>query len=134
MTELRSFMVSFPGNQMIHSSAGSGSQNQSPVVPVEVAQQNPRPNTAIGVDLLGKSNLNPGNTNYLFPARYTKIEFPKFDGEDLEGWLFRCERFFQVDNTPADSQVKLAAIHMEGKALQWHQSFIKGRGGGDDPP
>ena len=33
-----------------------------------------------------------------------------------------------------NAKVKLAAIHMEGKALQWHQSFMKNRNQIEEPP
>ncbi|MFS8011818.1 hypothetical protein Hanom_Chr14g01313541 [Helianthus anomalus] len=26
--------------------------------------------------------------------RLTKVEFPKFNGDDVEGWLYKCEHFF----------------------------------------
>ncbi|KAF2294209.1 hypothetical protein GH714_008297 [Hevea brasiliensis] len=56
----------------------------------------------------------------------TKLEFPRFSGEGLEGWLLRVDYFFEVANVAADDRVKMAALHLEGKALQWHQGFIKG--------
>ncbi|GJZ84917.1 hypothetical protein Tco_0650256 [Tanacetum coccineum] len=31
-------------------------------------------------------------------SRLTKVEFPKFGGEDVRGWMFRCEQFFTIDN------------------------------------
>nr|CAD1821649.1 unnamed protein product [Ananas comosus var. bracteatus] len=62
-----------------------------------------------------------------FAPRFTKIEFPRFDGEDLKGWMYRCEQFFEIDGTAEDAKVKLAAIHLEGRALQWHQIFMKSR-------
>ena len=31
-------------------------------------------------------------------------------------------------------RVKLAAIHMEGRALQWHQSYVKNRNKEEEPP
>ncbi|EEF50661.1 conserved hypothetical protein [Ricinus communis] len=46
----------------------------------------------------------------------------------------KCERFLQIDFTPSNARVKLAAIHMEGKALQWHQTFVKNRSRTEKPP
>nr|GEW87392.1 hypothetical protein [Tanacetum cinerariifolium] len=28
----------------------------------------------------------------------TKIEFPKFGGDDVRGWLYKCEQFFETDH------------------------------------
>ncbi|KAG8374820.1 hypothetical protein BUALT_Bualt10G0035300 [Buddleja alternifolia] len=68
-----------------------------------------------------------GQPGYQVPTKCFKVEFPKFYGEDLRGWVYRCEQFFEVDDTPPDAKVKLAALHLEGKALQWHQIFMKSR-------
>ncbi|RVW71683.1 Transposon Ty3-I Gag-Pol polyprotein [Vitis vinifera] len=38
------------------------------------------------------------------------------------------EYFFEVDRTPPEARVRLAALHLEGKAIQWHQGYIKTRG------
>ncbi|KAF2316058.1 hypothetical protein GH714_040853 [Hevea brasiliensis] len=47
----------------------------------------------------------------------TKLEFPRFSGEALEGWLLRVDYFFEVANVTADDRVKMAALHLEGKAF-----------------
>ncbi|KAL0462917.1 UNVERIFIED_CONTAM: hypothetical protein Slati_0179300 [Sesamum latifolium] len=64
---------------------------------------------------------------YQIPTKCSKVEFPKFDGDDLRGWLFKCEQFFKVDDTPSDAKVKLATVHLEGRALQSHQVYMKSR-------
>ncbi|GKC16107.1 hypothetical protein Tco_1012889 [Tanacetum coccineum] len=38
-------------------------------------------------------------------SRMGKLEFPKFYGEDVKGWLFRVKKFFAVDNVP-DALIK----------------------------
>ncbi|KAG8384912.1 hypothetical protein BUALT_Bualt04G0167500 [Buddleja alternifolia] len=48
-------------------------------------------------------------------------------GEDLRGWIYKCEQFFEIDNTPPEAKVRIAVVHLEGKALQWHQIFMKNR-------
>ncbi|GJU96765.1 hypothetical protein Tco_1321521 [Tanacetum coccineum] len=40
-----------------------------------------------------------GNSQF---SRVTKIEFPKFRGEYVRGWLFKCKQFFKVDNIVED--------------------------------
>nr|GEZ61701.1 reverse transcriptase [Tanacetum cinerariifolium] len=49
--------------------------------------------------------------------RLTKLEFPRFLGEDVKGWLYRCQQFFKVDNVADSEKVKLASIHLYDKAL-----------------
>lgn len=47
-------------------------------------------------------------------GRISKIQW-----EIFYGWLFCCEQLFKMDETPDNVRVKLAAIHMEGKALRF---------------
>ncbi|XP_076890181.1 uncharacterized protein LOC143541176 [Bidens hawaiensis] len=61
------------------------------------------------------------------PLRIGKVEFPKFSGEDVEGWVYRCEHFFALDETPDETKLRCAAVHLEGDALQWHRAFLKTR-------
>ncbi|XP_022030328.1 uncharacterized protein LOC110931233 [Helianthus annuus] len=61
-------------------------------------------------------------------TRFCNLEFPKFDGSDVDGWIYRAEHFFMVDETPEDAKMRIAVIHLEGKALQWHQGHLKARG------
>lgn len=53
------------------------------------------------------------------------MEFPKFNGTDLKPWLYRCTKFFELDGIGDPQRVKLASIHLDGKVLLWHQTYIK---------
>lgn len=63
--------------------------------------------------------------NHGFASRMTKVEFPKFEGTDLRSWLYKCNQFFQLDDIEDNQRVRLAAIHLEGRALLWHQNYMK---------
>ncbi|KAG8382565.1 hypothetical protein BUALT_Bualt05G0090600 [Buddleja alternifolia] len=39
--------------------------------------------------------------------------------------LFCCEKLFDVDETLTVAKVRLVVVHIEGKALQWHQTYMK---------
>nr|GEX43424.1 hypothetical protein [Tanacetum cinerariifolium] len=57
--------------------------------------------------------------------RLTKVEFPKFDAEDVLGWLYRVNKFFEMDQIGDDEQrLKLIYMHVFGKALNWHKQFM----------
>ena len=60
-----------------------------------------------------------------FATRQLKVGFPIFLGEDLAGWILRCDHFFTVDLTPEEAKVRLAVINFEGRALQWFQNWSK---------
>ncbi|KAD2394077.1 hypothetical protein E3N88_41054 [Mikania micrantha] len=83
------------------------------------------PNTGgSGGGLFGDPNERGGN----MPMRIGKVEFPKFSGEGVEAWIYRCEHFFAIDETPDNMKLRYAVIHLEGPAIQWHQAFMKTRG------
>lgn len=65
--------------------------------------------------------------------KLTRLEFPKFNGERLTEWLYRCRQYFEYDETSGEGKVKLVAIHMEGRALQWHMSYMHGRDTSEAP-
>jgi hypothetical protein len=62
-----------------------------------------------------------------YATRISKIDFPKFDGKKMKEWLYKCDQFFALDATPDDSRVRLASIHLEGHALQWHVNYMKSK-------
>jgi len=57
-----------------------------------------------------------------------KLHFPKFNGEDPIGWLYRAEQYFEFQNIRAVQRVQLAAFHLEGIVLQWFRWLKKFRG------
>ena len=58
-------------------------------------------------------------------SRVAKIDFPKFSGDDVRGWLFRCEQLFLLDQVAEIDKVNLVSIHLYDKALLWHTQFMK---------
>ena len=66
---------------------------------------------------------NQGQNNQFH--RVTKLEFPKFGGDNVRDWMFRCEQFFKVDNVPDESKVNLISIHLYDVALMWHRNIIR---------
>ncbi|XP_047250151.1 uncharacterized protein LOC124886031 [Capsicum annuum] len=72
------------------------------------------------------NQFNFGNPNFQI-ERLLRIEFPKFYGDDIKGWMYKAEQFFDYMSTPEEKKVQTAMIYMEGKALQWHQAYMKGR-------
>ena len=50
-----------------------------------------------------------------------KMEVPKFDSSDPNGWVFRIEEFFDFHETPKHLRLRIIAFHMEGRAVAWYQ-------------
>ncbi|XP_075088549.1 uncharacterized protein LOC142170516 [Nicotiana tabacum] len=61
------------------------------------------------------------------PNRDYHTEFPVFDGVGLKDWLYKCEQIFAYEEIPEDSKVRAVSCKLEGRALQWHQSYMKHR-------
>ena len=47
------------------------------------------------VDLTSHTHTSTNN-NYQMATQFTKIEFPRFDGDDLEGWLSSVKDFSRL--------------------------------------
>ncbi|GJS76206.1 reverse transcriptase [Tanacetum coccineum] len=82
-----------------------------------------RPNNSLHHSGGGAGNTyNKGNHSY---GRLAKIEFPKFSGDDVKGWIYRCNQFFRIDGIEEKDKIQLASMHVYDKALIWHQQFCK---------
>ncbi|GJY66965.1 retrotransposon-related protein [Tanacetum coccineum] len=70
----------------------------------------------------GTSNRG-GQSSY---GRLTKLKFPKFNSEDVQGWLYRVNMFFTMDRIQEDAQkLMLVSMHLFDYALNWHKQFLK---------
>ncbi|GKA65823.1 hypothetical protein Tco_0765530 [Tanacetum coccineum] len=74
-----------------------------------------------------KQTMNQGRQANHF-GRLAKVEFPKFHEEDVRGWVFRCDQFFHIDNTPNEEKVKIVSVHLSDKALLWHRQYVSVNG------
>ncbi|KAJ4802427.1 polyprotein [Rhynchospora pubera] len=65
---------------------------------------------------------NPFQTTTL-PA--PRLEFPTFNGNNPRGWLYKCEKFFQMAQIPERLKLEVATMHMQGKAETWVQGVVR---------
>ena len=54
-----------------------------------------------------------------------KIDFPRFNGDDLTGWIYREDQYSSLHNTFDVNKVPLASFQLEHEALQWFCWYIK---------
>ena len=83
-------------------------------------------------DTTGYSDHRTGRTpppHQGLSSRLSKIKFPSFDGSHLRDWISNCEQFFDIDGTAPELKVRLASMHLTGKATQWHHNFMSTRYG-----
>lgn len=60
-------------------------------------------------------------------TRYGRIDFPKFSGTNVEGWVYKCNHFFVMDRTPSHMRLRVAVVNLEDRALEWHQAYMQAR-------
>lgn len=48
---------------------------------------------------------------------HLKLHFPKFNGEDPSGWIYKAEQYIDFQNISPDHQVQLASFHLEDITL-----------------
>ncbi|GKD53405.1 putative mitochondrial protein [Tanacetum coccineum] len=59
--------------------------------------------------------------------RMRKLKMPIFEGDDAHGWIYRVERYFEVQGVIRRERLRAAALCLEGEALAWYRcTFIKG--------
>ncbi|KAK1581592.1 hypothetical protein Q3G72_007202 [Acer saccharum] len=66
-------------------------------------------------------DLSPIMDRPCFMHRGKKLELSLFHREDAFGWLFRAERYFEINRIPEIDRVIAASICLEGRALSWFQ-------------
>nr|GFB86192.1 transposon Ty3-G Gag-Pol polyprotein [Tanacetum cinerariifolium] len=56
---------------------------------------------------------------------YLKLFFPRFSGEDPQGWVYQAEQYFEFQKVAEGDRIALASFHLDGIALQWHRWYTK---------
>lgn len=55
--------------------------------------------------------------------RSVKLDFPKFDRADPNGWLYKATLFFNFHKIAVNNRIQLASYHMGGQVLIWFQDL-----------
>jgi hypothetical protein len=56
-------------------------------------------------------------------------DFPSFEGEDIYKWLYKCNQYFEIEETQESKKLKLASYYLDSMTLYWHQNFMRSNGG-----
>ena len=72
--------------------------------------------------IAGGDNQGYGNNRY-----GPKLEFPRFEGEGVEDWIFKVEQIFFLEKIAEGSKIGVISLYLEGCALQWHKNFVKNK-------
>lgn len=74
---------------------------------------------------LNRQNRHQSHPTYSGMTRMARVDFPRFNGENVKEWLFKVKEFFAIDTTPMEIRVRLASIHFDQMAAAWHQSIAQ---------
>lgn len=56
-----------------------------------------------------------------FQVRSIKLDFPRFDGKNVVGWIFKAQQFFDYYNTPDAERLIIASVHLDHEIVPWFQ-------------
>ncbi|XP_022154744.1 uncharacterized protein LOC111021922 [Momordica charantia] len=52
--------------------------------------------------------------------KFKKVEMPVFTGDDPNSWLFRAERYFEINHLSEEEKMTVTIISFEGAAMKWY--------------
>ena len=90
-------------------SIGSSEMRQKGMLGVTGEIKGVTPTVTENLDLTGGARM---------LTKYSKLECPRFDGEDFRGWLLKIQQFFEADQTRESEKLRHVMMNLEGKALQ----------------
>jgi hypothetical protein len=50
-----------------------------------------------------------------------KLDVPRFDGQNANGWIFKISQFFTYHNTPEEERITIASFYLDGPTIAWYQ-------------
>lgn len=53
--------------------------------------------------------------------RPVKLDFPRFDGSNDIGWIFKAEQFFDYHHTTDNERLTIASVHLDHDIVPWFQ-------------
>ena len=56
-----------------------------------------------------------------FAMKPIRINVPRYDGGDQQGWIFKIQEYFDFHNAPKDQRSPIAPLYFDGKTLAWYQ-------------
>nr|TKS12908.1 hypothetical protein D5086_0000058600 [Populus alba] len=54
-----------------------------------------------------------------FRVHKPKMNFPTFEGEDVQKWLYKCNQYFELEEIPESDKLKIASYYLDGLALRF---------------
>lgn len=58
-------------------------------------------------------------------TRFVKVDFPRFEGTDVQHWIFKAEQYFNYYGVDEVEIIQLEIIHFVGQVVPWYQMLQK---------
>lgn len=55
-----------------------------------------------------------------------RVKVPRFDGENVEDWIYKINKFFDLHKVDDEMRLAMVAFHLEGSPSTWFQWMEKG--------
>lgn len=49
------------------------------------------------------------------------MELPRFTGAEINSWIYKAEKYFQLHAIPKDVRLQVVSFHFVGEAAAWYQ-------------
>lgn len=67
--------------------------------------------------------LSRGTQYNSLQTRFSRLDFPCFDGENPIRWIYKVKLFFHYQRTKTNDKVLLASFYLQDEALEWYQWY-----------
>ncbi|GJZ42402.1 hypothetical protein Tco_0589288 [Tanacetum coccineum] len=67
-----------------------------------------------------------GDQGSLLP-RSMRLDVPKFNGADLESWIFTINEYFTLLATPDEQRLRVVGFNLEGDAAEWFRWMTRNK-------
>lgn len=55
-------------------------------------------------------------TNLYSILKTLRVNVPRFDGSEVEEWIYKIDKFFTLHRLPLDTRLSVVAFHLDGEA------------------
>ncbi|PWA81368.1 hypothetical protein CTI12_AA186890 [Artemisia annua] len=76
--------------------------------------------------LLPNQNGGDGDHGMLL-TRVMRLDVPKFNGVDLNGWIFAINGYFDLHETTQKRRLFIIGFNLEGDATEWHRWMTRNK-------
>lgn len=103
-------------------------QLNSKTVGSEAPQLNSTPASITEIETAGQFEARAGEEHkgsQPFYTRSVKLDFPRFEGENVLQWIYQAEKFCRYYGVTDANRLEIASMHFDGPVVPWFQMLEK---------